>query len=169
MNAAENQIGQVVKSIRNRMKWDIRVSRSDVEVFCEEPGEVIVRGEVDSAFRKQAVMEIVESNHGVIRIVDQVQIRPEFKRSDDELRLILCTAIQDLKFGIGEWIDVSVTGGVVRYSGVVFRPRLKAAAAKAAWELSGVLDCQNEILVKPEPSSQMRRMALWPAIVAQSL
>ena len=51
----------------------------------------------------------------------------------------------------GEHIEVDVKDGIVKLYGEVYRPRLKAMAVGAVWELSGVRDCQNLIEIIQPP------------------
>ena len=140
---------ELAHRIHDHLKWDKRVSSADFDVEVENRG-VIISGYVDTAFKKRAALEVVSDTEGVWSIEDRIMVPSEYFRSDDEIRTILSTQIAEmLKIG-GEHIEIEVLDAIVVLHGQVFRPRLKAMAASAAWELSGVRDVQNLIEIRGE-------------------
>lgn len=132
--------------INDRIKWDKRVSLADLNVSVEG-GVVTVSGSVDTSFKKNAALEIITTTEGVWKIEDKIIVPGDYFRSDEEIEEILVGEISEMvKIG-GEFIEVEVDEGIVRLSGEVLRPRLKAFAASMAWELSGVKDVFNDITV----------------------
>lgn len=82
---------------------------------------------------------------------DRIVVPTDYYRSDEEILRILEAQMADMiKIG-GEHVEVEVIDGVVRLQGEVFRPRLKALAVAAAWELSGVQDVLNFIEIRDPP------------------
>lgn len=154
----QNQNVEILNQIKNRIKWDKRVSLADLSFSMR--GEVlVVAGFVDTSYKKHAVLEIVNSIPGLFAIEDRIVVPADYFRTDEELEKIIRDQLCEvLKLG-GEHIEVDVVDGVVKLEGEVFRPRLKAMASGIAWELSGVRDCLNFIEIVDPP----HRVPLNPA------
>jgi osmotically-inducible protein OsmY len=151
MNASKkNETDQLLESVKSRIKWDSRLSNSDVIVKIKN-GEVQVTGFFDSATKKNAILDILKTTKGVTKFSDYTQIVPNRKRADSEIKKILSKKIHEFFLFEGERIDIKVTRGEVLYQGVVYRRNLKAFASRLAWELSGVNDCTNLIKIKKTP------------------
>lgn len=141
---------ELARKIRDRIKWDKRVSLADLDIVLRD-GVIVVSGYVDTSFKKIAALEVISETEGVWTIEDRIVVPTDYYRSDEELQEILETEIAEMvKIG-GEHIEVLVTNSVVRLEGEVFRPRLKATAVGAAWELSGVHDVINAIEIMEPP------------------
>lgn len=141
---------ELTRMIRDRIKWDKRVSLNDLDVVVRE-GVVVVAGYVDSAYRRDAALELITDLDGIWAVDNRIVVPGDYYRSDDEIeRLIKRDLEEELKIS-GEYIDVEVRNGIVKLEGEVFRPRLKALADGAAWELSGVRDVINMIEISDPP------------------
>lgn len=147
----KNQIdSELARKIHNRLKWDKRVSPADIDIVVRGSA-VIVSGFVDTAYKKNAAIEVVSDTEGVWSIEDRIVVPADYFRSDDEIEHILMKQVAEIiKIG-GEHIEVEVVDSVVTLRGEVFRPRLKAMAVGSAWELSGVRDVLNLIAIKEPP------------------
>lgn len=146
-NQNDNELG---RKIRDRIKWDKRVSAADLDVVVRD-GVVIVSGYVDTSYKKNAALEVISETEGVWQLEDRIVVPVDYFRSDAEIRRILEGQLAEMILLDGEHIEVLVAGGVVYLEGEVLRPRLKALAVAAAWELSGVQDVQNDIVIKDPP------------------
>jgi hyperosmotically inducible protein len=140
----------LLKTIKDRIKWDIRVGNSDVLLKVED-GVVHLYGYFDKSYRHAAAKSIVGSTEGVHGFVDHSKVLLSYYRSDRELEGLIMRQITGMAFLPGEWIDAEVCDGVVKIEGVVYRPRLKAFAARSSWALSGVKDCLNLIEITEPP------------------
>ncbi|XGC80597.1 BON domain-containing protein [Bdellovibrio bacteriovorus] len=141
---------ELARKIMDRIKWDKRISLADIEIEVHG-GEVIVSGEVDSAYRKHAAIEAISETEGVWNIEDRIEVPSDFYRSDNEIVKILKQQILEMLMLDGEHIEIECEYGIVKLQGEVFRPRLKAMAVAFAWELSGVKDVNNFIELKSPP------------------
>lgn len=140
----------LLRVIRDRIKWDKRVSVADLDVVVRG-GVVIVSGFVDTSYKKNAALEVISETDGVWNIEDRIIVPGDYFRSDEEILKILKSQLDEIiKIG-GEHIEVEVADGIVKLEGEVFRPRLKAMAVASAWELSGVRDVLNFIEIKYPP------------------
>ncbi len=147
---------ELLERIQNRIRWDIRVSNSVVSIKVKG-GEVILHGYFDKPYRHSAAVSVITTTEGVRIFKDDSQVVDDYYRTDKELESLISKQILALPFLPGEWIDVDVCDGVVKLEGLVFRPRFKAFAARATWELSGIKDCINMIDLKESP--EVLRMA----------
>lgn len=147
-NKTEDQ--KLLERIQNRIRWDIRVSNSDVSINVKT-GVVTLNGYFDKPYRHGAAVSVITTTEGVVELRDESQVVDNFYRTDKELEILISKQTLALPFLPREWIDVDVCDGVVKLEGLVFRSRLKAFAARASWELSGVNDCINLISLKKPP------------------
>lgn len=145
-----NNDQQLLQKLRSRIKWDKRVSLADVDVVVKS-GVVTLNGFVDSSYKRHAVLEIISATEGVWSVDDRLVVPEDYYRTDEELKKLIKDSIGSiLKLG-GEHIEIDVVDSVVKFEGVVYRPRLKALASGIAWELSGVRDCFNFIEIVSPP------------------
>jgi hyperosmotically inducible protein len=140
----------LLQRIKDRIRWDIRVGNSDLLLKVTD-GVVHLYGYFDESYRHTAAKSIVTSTEGVSGFMDHSRVLLSYYRSDRELEGLIMRQITNMTFLPGEWIDATVVDGVVKIEGVVFRPRLKAFAARSSWALSGVKDCINLIEIKKPP------------------
>lgn len=141
---------ELATKIRDRIKWDKRVSIADLDVVVRG-SVVIVNGYVDTSCKKNAALDVISNTEGVWSIEDRIVVPADYYRSDEEIAKILGPELAEMvKIG-GEHIEVAVTDGVVKFEGEVYRPRLKAMAVSSAWELSGVRDVFNFIEIIDPP------------------
>lgn len=155
---------ELVCKIRDRIKWDKRVSPADLDIVVRD-GVVIVSGFVDTSYKKNAALEAISETEGVWTIEDRIVVPADYYRTDQEIQGIIKAQLAEMiKIG-GEHIEVEVVDGIVKFEGEVYRPRLKAMAAGAAWELSGVQDVLNLIEIKGPP----RRVSLSVGTEIESL
>ncbi|WP_347358712.1 BON domain-containing protein [Bdellovibrio sp.] len=147
----KNQIdSELGRKICDRIKWDKRVSAADLDVVVRG-NLVIVSGFVDTSYKKNAALEVISDTEGVWAVEDRIVVPTDYYRSDEEiLRILEAQMTEMIKIG-GEHVEVEVVDGIVKLHGEVFRPRLKALAVAAAWELSGVQDVLNFIEIRDPP------------------
>ena len=166
---------ELLERIWKRLYWDKRVSMVDVKVDCgHSPGSVIVSGVVDSMFKQEAALELVRNTDGVHTVEDMLSVQLGLHRSDETIRAIIEMELKDVPWQRGEVVHVVVFGGVVKLTGVVYRKRTKAMAAGFCWELSGVRDCLNHIVLSDEPpliEAQLAQATQYdePKLLAQPL
>lgn len=140
----------LLSKISDRIKWDKRVSLADLDLIVHG-SSVTVSGSVDTSYKKNAALEVISNTEGVWSLEDRIVVPGDFFRTDDEITKILKVELEEIvKIG-GEHLEVSVSDGVVKLEGEVYRPRLKAVAVAAAWELSGVRDVVNNIEIREPP------------------
>jgi osmotically-inducible protein OsmY len=134
----------LLKKIKARIRWDIRVSNSDIYLKVKN-SVVTLDGCFDKPYRHAAAVNIIKSTDGVTEFKDKSVTVGDYFRTDKELQTLITEQIKTLTLGPEEWIEVSVQSGVVKLIGSVSKPRHKAFASRSVWELSGIKDCLNQI------------------------
>lgn len=150
MNTNNKSDQELLRIIKSRIRWDKRVSEADLDIVVRG-GVVIVSGYVDTSYKKNAAIEVLSETEGVWNIEDRIVVPVDYYRSDEEILKILKSQTDEMVKICGEHVEVTVADGVVKLEGEVFRPRLKAMAVAAAWELSGVRDVHNFIQIRYPP------------------
>lgn len=140
----ETKDQNLTKRIQDRIKWDKRVSNTDVHVMSRS-GKVTLIGNVDSSMKQMAALELAQSTKGVTSVENKIEVSGNFQRDDDELSNLIRLKISKMALVGKEFISIQVEKGVVRLEGVVSSKQKKAQAASFVWELSGTVDCQNNI------------------------
>lgn len=144
----------IAKVLRERIRWDSRISSRDLRVLVHE-GQAILSGMVDRPFRRNAAIEVARSTEGVHDVVDQIIVPAHYERSDEDLQKILQEQINSITLENSEKILVRVANAKIYLTGNVHLPRIKANAARIAWELSGVRDCINAIDITEPPMAHI--------------
>lgn len=146
---------EIFERIQNRIRWDIRVSNSDISILVKN-GTVTLFGYFDKTYRHAAAVNVIMTTVGVSAFIDESRVVDDYYRTDKELEILISKQLLPLNFRSGEWIDINVKNGVVTLDGVVFQSKLKSFAARAVWELSGVKDCINLISLTNSPEELCR-------------
>ena len=147
----ETKDQNLTKRIQDRIKWDKRVSNTDVHVMSRS-GKVTLIGNVDSALKKTAALELARATKGVSSVENQIEVSGNFQRDDAELTNLIRHKISKMALVGKEYISIQVERGVVKLEGIVSSKQKKAQAASFVWELSGTVDCQNNISLLTEAS-----------------
>jgi osmotically-inducible protein OsmY len=147
---------ELLERIHARIRWDIRVSNSDVLVQVSD-GCVTLLGYFDKVYRHGAAVGIITTTEGVSQFIDKSEVVNDYYRTDQELETLVKKQLETFQLLPGENIEVVVQNGIARLRGKVYRSKLKAFAARATWELSGIKDCVN--LIDLRSDTQENEMA----------
>ena len=142
---------EIMNRICQKLYWDKRVSMTDIRVEADR-GIITIKGVVDSDFKKRAALEVVATTDGVWNVKDEIVVKPNLVRSDDELKATILEEFNGFTLMPDERIVVTVHEGVAKLTGRVHQKRIKALAASFCWELSGVRDCLNQIVLIGSPT-----------------
>lgn len=149
LNKPSNRDIILTKRIQELIKWDRRISNSDVHVISKS-GSVTLIGKVDTNLKKEAALALVKATKGVLTVSSELEVSPLFTRNDVEIENLVKNRIEEINFTDKEHIAVEVKQGCVKLTGMVLSKQKKARAAGVAWELSGVNDCHNLIRIDGE-------------------
>ncbi len=140
----------IVSDVERALASDTRIDQTMIRVSSEQPGVIVLDGQVDTYNEKTLADDIAGRVRGVIDVVNNLSVAPPLARSDEE---ITENVIDNLKRDAWvEWASISVEtiDGVVFLRGTV-RSRVEKQEAEndARW-VAGVIDVINHIVVKPE-------------------
>ncbi len=140
----------IVNDVERALASDTRIDQTMIRVSSEQPGVIVLDGQVDTYNEKTLADDIAGRVRGVIDVVNNLSVVPPLVRSDEE---ITENVIDNLKRDAWvEWASISVEtiDGVVFLRGTV-RSRVEKQEAEndARW-VAGVIDVINHIVVKPE-------------------
>jgi osmotically-inducible protein OsmY len=153
--------GEIADDIRERMRWDVRVDDSLIEVLSLAGGRVLLSGTVGSLAEKMLAEQLawVEG----VTDVDATRLEVERWARDDDLRRgkytdttdaeiysALLNAFRNDPRVVGATIDVSVDGGTVWLRGDIDNVEAKNAAERDAYNTVGVDRVLNHLRVRPE-------------------
>ncbi len=140
----------IINDVNRALASDTRIDQTMVRVSSEQPGVIILDGQVDTYNEKILAEDIVGRVRGVIDVINNLSVVPPLARSDEE---ITESVIANLKRDSWvEWANISVEtiDGVVFLRGTVKSRVEKQEAENDARWLAGVVDVVNHIVVKPE-------------------
>lgn len=139
----------IVRKIQERIRWDLRINNADILLRCTN-GQLKIFGYFDQLYRQTALFEIINLIPRIKSIDNQTRVLQDYHRSDKDIEKILYKQIFSIPFDDDESIQIHVKNGTVTFSGSVYHMRFKSFASRAAWSLSGVRDCNNNIEVVPQ-------------------
>jgi osmotically-inducible protein OsmY len=148
---------QIKADVLNELKWDSRIDETDVGVQVRE-GVVTLVGTVDVYAKKIASREAAHRVHGVLDVVDELQVKVPGvgARTDSELARAVRDALQWDAFVPDEKITSTVSLAIVTLEGMVQTWTQRADAERVVRGLSGVRGVINQITVAAKPVDPTR-------------
>ena len=134
--------------VLRHLEWDADSDLRGIGVAAHD-GAVTLTGLVDSYAGKLAAERAALRVHGVRAIANDIQIRPRFFRTDDEIAYEVARALA-LRPSIPETVQATVHQGHVTLTGRVPIPFHRVAAEWAVRPLAGVVGVSDKIEVVPE-------------------
>jgi osmotically-inducible protein OsmY len=135
---------EIAAAARNRLAWDSSLPADAVKITVEG-GWVTLTGEVDWRYQKDIAQEDIRRLHGIIGVSNHIDIKQKVNASDvsDEIT----HALHRSWFFDPNTIEVKVDGGKVRLTGAARSPHDRRVAAATAWNIAGVQDVENDIVI----------------------
>lgn len=148
---------QIKADVLNELKWDSRVDETDIGVQVRD-GIVTLVGTVDVYAKKIAAREAAHRVHGVLDVVDEMQVKvPGIgARTDTELARAVRDALEWDAFVPDEKITSTVSLGIVTLEGLVQTWTQRADAERVVRGLTGVRGVINQITVSAKPVDPTR-------------
>jgi len=134
----------IAEAAMNRLGWDVDVPAGSVTVNVEK-GWIILTGEVEWHYQREAAEQDVRRLFGVVGVSNQITLKPQVDArniGDDIMHALHRSWFFDPKT-----ITVTAAGGKVRLTGTVHTPHDRQIAAAIAWAAPGTTDVENDILV----------------------
>jgi osmotically-inducible protein OsmY len=136
----------IAGAVSNVIDWNVLVPRDRVEVQVQD-GLVTLSGEVDWGYQKFAAEEAVRYLMGVVRVSNQMTVKPTVKPQDVKDKIE--SAFQRNALLDSRRITVETRGSWVILSGSVRTWGERAEAQWAAWAAPGVSEVENNIIISP--------------------
>lgn len=157
---------EIQKDVLNELKWDSRVQSTEIGVAVKD-GVVTLTGWVDSSYKRSAAEEAAHRVRGVLAVANDIEVRllASDERPDAD---IAAAAIHALKWDAGvsiDNLDVTVSKGWVKLTGVVEWEYQKRDAERVVRRLKGVKGVVNLLTLKPRVSSSELKQKIEQALV----
>jgi len=140
----------LVNDVKRALSSDTRIDQSMVRVSGEQPGVIVLDGQVDTYNEKVLAEDITGRVRGVNDVINNIGVVPPIAKSDEEIA-------DDVRGNLKrdawvEWsrISIEVIDGVVFLRGTVASMVEKQEAENDARWIAGVVDVVNHLVVKPE-------------------
>ena len=147
-SSAERTDADLAKAVLNALKWDTIIPADKLDVTVSH-GWVTLKGEVDYAFQKKEVEDIVKRLTGVKGVTNLIVVKPPVVPTDLKEK-IEQALIRNADIDASR-ITVEVQGSKVILHGIVRSYAEKEAAEDIALSTLGVTDVENRIAVIPIP------------------
>ena len=140
----ERTDAEVASAASHALQWNVLVPDDKIHVFVED-GCVILSGQVEWQYQRQACEDSVRDLLGVKSVANQVVVRPKFTPADVEAKIE--SALQRQAQREARHIQILANGSEVTLSGTVHSWAERRAAEGAAWSAPGVAHVVNNLLV----------------------
>jgi osmotically-inducible protein OsmY len=157
---------EIQKDVLNELKWDSRVQSTEIGVAVKD-GVVTLAGWVDSFYKRGAAEEAAHRVRGVLAVANEIEVRllASDERPDAD---IAAAAIHALEWDAGvsiDNLDVTVSKGWVKLTGVVEWEYQKHDAERVVRRLKGVKGVANLLTIKSRVSSSELKQKIEQALV----
>ncbi len=142
----ERDDADIAEAAKNSLEWNVQVPHDQIQVQVEN-GRVILTGEVEKAYQKEAAHNAVCCLMGVKGVTNQISISPSI--GPVGIKTKIKNAMKRHSAIDARDIIVETTGSKVTLSGSVHSWIDKQEAGSAAWAAPGVTDVENNIVVLP--------------------
>jgi osmotically-inducible protein OsmY len=134
----------IAKRALQVLSWDVRVPKDKVKIKVEK-GWVILAGDVDWHYQRNAAEADVRKLHGVIGVSDNINIKPSVGASDVSAKI--SAALKRNAQIEADNITVTAEGGKVTLSGKVKTWHDRDLAQWTAWSAPGVTQVDDRLTI----------------------
>ena len=135
---------EIAAAVVDRLGWDVDIPRDSVKIKVEH-GWVILSGEVNWRYQRQAAEHAIQHMRGVVGVSNTVTIMPGVNTSN--LSGDITLALHRSWFFDPRTVQVTAQDGRVRLTGTVHSQHDRQLASETAWAAQGATDVQNLITV----------------------
>lgn len=128
------------------LEWDVSVPHDMVQIEVEN-GWIILRGEVDWQYQRQAAEDDVRRLTGVVGVTNHIKIKPAINAGGIRDRIEQAFR-RSAELDAGK-ITISTVGSKVILGGKVAAWSEREMAERAAWSAPGVTEVEDRITVGP--------------------
>ena len=138
---------QILLAIQDAFQYDPRIDENKPEVVVND-GFITLNGTVSNLRAKRAAGEVVKSIVGVVKVKNQIKVRPEKEKPDESLVSDVRTTLKRDPYIEKYEISVVVVNQKVFLNGEVDSFFEKSRAEKVVSAIEGVVDVENELQVE---------------------
>jgi osmotically-inducible protein OsmY len=142
----EHDDSDIAEAVVNALEWNVMVPHDRVKVTVQD-GMVILTGEVDWAYQRDAAYEATCCLVGVKGITNQITVKPS--ASSEGIKTKIESALNRHSSLDARSLTVEAVGSKIILSGSVHSWIEKQEAESAAWAAPGVSNVENKITVSP--------------------
>jgi osmotically-inducible protein OsmY len=142
----ERDDADIAEAVINALEWNVMVPHERVKVTVQD-GMVILAGEVDWAYQRDAAYDAACCLVGVKGITNQITVKPSV--SPTGIKTKIESAFHRHSTLDARRLMVETVGSKVILSGIVHSWIEKQEAESAAWAAPGVSDVDNKITINP--------------------
>lgn len=141
----------VRQDVANELMWDPRVSSGDIKVTAKD-GIITLNGTVPHLTEKRAAEHAAERVGGVKAVVDELEVKSSFDRSDEEIAEAAVSALK-WNYSVPENVKLSIDHGWITLTGEADWNYQRTAAKNSVNQLLGVRGVSNSITIRPKVQS----------------
>jgi osmotically-inducible protein OsmY len=112
-------------------------------------GDVTMTGTVDEFWKKSLIQELALEISAVKSVKNKISVVPCHRESDESLAMKIKNTLDKNYMIDSDRVQISVSKGKVRLSGIVRNPLALRAAINSATYTPGVMDISNELRIAP--------------------
>lgn len=140
---------EIRHDVIDALKSDIRVDATEINIEVTA-GIVTLKGRIPSLWQKRTAWEITNRIKGVISIVNELHVKPERVRNDEQIREDVLRALNRDIWVDESKINVIAEEGKVTLMGIVDSYTEKSYAEDDAWSVAGVIEVDNQMVIEPK-------------------
>jgi osmotically-inducible protein OsmY len=143
---------QIRQDVLFELRWDPKITSSDVIAIAVKDGVVTLSGYVESYWQKDAAEKAVKRVYGVRAIANDLEVKLSSMRTDPEIARDVVHELESHISIPADKIKATVKNGWVTLEGTVNWQFQKTLAESSVKKLRGVVGITNNIQLKPQVS-----------------
>lgn len=136
---------EIAEAILNGLKWHVGIAEEQIIIKVED-GIVTLHGQVDRAWQRTAVKEMVSKLAGVRSVINLIAVKPGLVQVDIDEK-IQNAFKRNSTVNAGN-ISATVRGHEIVLEGTVNSYAEKNAAKNIAWSAPGIIEVDNRLKVE---------------------
>jgi osmotically-inducible protein OsmY len=142
-NEAEYSDAAIARAAIERIGWEVSIPTDAIKLEIED-GWIMLTGEVEWHFQKDAAESVIRGLRGVVGISNHITLKPHINVAD--ISHDIGTALHRSWFDPST-IRVTADGSKVTLKGTVHTPGDKWTASSTAWGSRGITEVENDLVV----------------------
>lgn len=148
----------ITSAVESEFFEDRSVPHNDVEVSTTN-GVVTLTGTVSNLLARDVSQRLAQTVRGVRAVVNRIDVRPRFQKSDEELKRLVQNALAYDPAADAYEIKVSVQDKVASLDGKVQSFAERDLAERVARSVAGIRDVRNNVVLQYKPRSDAEVLA----------